>query len=80
MLITFSSPRAQPEVNTFYGANESPYFLIITLKFQLQIHYTLEVIAEYLFPVIQILNFLVCIFITASSPVSHTCPRRENKK
>ena len=46
-------------------------FLIITFKFQLQIHYTLEVIAENV-PItgIPILIFL-CIFITPSSPVSH---------
>ena len=51
-------------------------------KFQLQIHYTLEVVAENE-PVsgIPILIFL-CIFITALTPVSHTYfrPRRENKK
>ena len=57
-------------------------FLIVTPKFQLQIHYSLEVIAENV-PIsgIPIFNFLF-IFITASSTVSHTCfcPRRENKK
>ena len=55
-------------------------FLIITLKCQLQIHYTLEVIAENV-PIfgIPILIFL-CIFILALYPVSYTyfCPRREN--
>ena len=56
-------------------------FLIITPKFQLQIHYTLKVIAKNVtFSVVPI--SILCIFITASSPVSHTyfCPRRENKK
>ena len=44
-------------------------FLIITPKFQVQIHFTLEVIAENV-PIsgIPILIFL-CIFVTASSPV-----------
>ena len=57
-------------------------FLIVTPKFQLQIHYTLEDIAES----VQISSIPVLIFLgifkTASSPVSHTyfCPRRENKK
>ena len=54
-------------------------FLIITPKFQLQIHYTLVVIAESV-PIsgIPILVFLY-IFITASFPMSHSyfCPRRE---
>ena len=78
--ITFSSPRAQPEAVLFWY--ESPYFSNYNPKFQLQIHNTLEVIADNV-PIsgIPILIFL-CIFITASSPVSHTCfcLRRENKK
>ena len=32
--------------STFLVSNESPYFSHLTLKFQLQIYYTLEVIAE----------------------------------
>ena len=56
-------------------------FLIITPKFQIQIEYTLEVIAENV-PIsgIPILIFL-CIFITASFPsVTYVIlPRRENK-
>ena len=59
-------------------------FLIMTPKFQLQIHYTLEVIAENV-PISGIPIFIfLCIFIIAlaSPPVSNTyfCPRRENKK
>ena len=39
-------PRAQPEVVLFLVSNESPYFPHYNPKFQLQIHYTLEVKAE----------------------------------
>ena len=51
-------------------------FLIITPKFQLQIHYTLEVTTENVpFSGVPILIFL-CISIKVSSLVSHTydCP------
>ena len=78
--IAFSSPRAQPEVALFWCQMIAHIFLIITPKCQLQIHYTLAVIAENA-PIsgIPILIFL-CIFVTASPPVSHSyiCPRREN--
>ena len=76
--IAFSSPRAQLEVVLFWISNESPYFLIVNPKLQLQI----PVIGENV-PIsgVPILIFW-CIFITAYSPVSHSyfCPRRENKK
>ena len=57
-------------------------FLIIILKFHLQILCSFWDTAENVtITGIPISNFL-CIYITASSPVSHTyfCPRRENKK
>ena len=47
-------------------------FRIITPKFQLQIQYTLEVIVENV-PISGVTIFIfLCIFTTASSPVSHT--------
>ena len=58
------------------------FFPLQPLKFQLQIHCTLEGTAENV-PIIGIpILIFLCIYITASSPVSHTyfCPRRENKK
>ena len=65
----------------FWSQIKAHIFLIITQKFQLQIHYMLAVIAENV-PIfgIPILIFL-CIFITGTFPVSHSyfCPRRENK-
>ena len=77
MPITFSPPRVQPEV-FFMKAH---IFLSITPKFQLQIHYTLEVLTENA-PTSGIPIFIFsCNFLTASSPVSHTCfcLRREIK-
>ena len=82
MPITFSSPRVQPEVVLFWYQMKAHIFLIITPKFQLQVHNTLEVIAENV-PISGIPIFIfLCIFITASSPVLHNCfcPGRENKK
>ena len=63
------------------GLNQKYYFLvcqmkahifvIIVSKFQLQIHYTLEVITENV-PISSILILIfLCIFMTASFPVSH---------
>ena len=75
-------PRAQPEVVLLCCYLKAYIFLIITQKFQLQIHYTAEVTAENgSTSGIPILIFL-CIFVTASFPVLHTCFcfRRENKK
>ena len=49
MLITFSSPRVQLEVVGFFFfwyQMKAYIFLITTPKFELQIHYTLEIIAE----------------------------------
>ena len=82
--IAFSSPRAQPEVPVvlFWCQMKAHIFLIITPKFQLQIHYGILylVVTTENVPIsgIPILIFL-CIFISASSSVSHTyfCPRRE---
>ena len=75
-------PRAQLEVVPFFWCQMKPHiFLIIAPKFQLQIHYTSEVIAENV-PIsdIPILIF-ICIFITVSSPVSYTyfCPGKKIK-
>ena len=58
------------------------YFLTIIPKFQLQIHYTLEGTAENVQVIGVPILIILCIYITASSPVSHTyfCPRKENKK
>ena len=65
-------PRTQPEVGFFWCCTKALIFLIITPKFQLQIHYTLKVIAENVsISGIPILIFLL-IFMTASSPVSCT--------
>ena len=79
--ITFLSPRGQPEIVLFWcqiiAHIFSYYNPIISAS-----NYTLEVTAENVsISDIPILIFL-CIFITASSLVSHTnfCPRRENKK
>ena len=80
--IAFLSPRAQLEVVLFWYQMKAHIFLIITQKFHLQIHYTVAAIAEnVLISGIPILIFL-CIFITASSPVSlsYFCPRSENNK
>ena len=50
--IAFSSHRAQLEVVLFWCQMKAHIFLIVTPKFQLQLYYTLAVIAEiYLFPV-----------------------------
>ena len=83
MSITFSSPRAQPEVVYFLISNESPYFfLIANPEFQLQ---NLSSFGDITKGVklngIPENNFL-CIFIIASSPGVHTffCLWRVNKK
>ena len=75
--IAFSSPRAQPKVVIFWVSNESPYFSHLPKKVKLQIHYTLEVIAENVSISSVPTMVFSCIFITASSTVSHTyfCPR-----
>ena len=62
-------PMMQPEVVRFWCQMKAHTFLIITLKFQPQIHYTLEAIAENV-PISGIPIFIfLCIFITASTPV-----------
>ena len=72
---------AQPEVVHIWCQMKIHIFLRITPKFQLQIHYIVAGIAENV-PVFgkPILIFL-CIFITASSPVSlsYFYLRREHK-
>ena len=82
MLITFSSPRAQPKVVYFLISNESPYFLIANPKFQLQILFSFgDITKSVKLNGIPENNFL-CIFIIASSPGVHTffCLWRVNKK
>ena len=70
----------------FWCLNNAYIFLIIAPKFQLQIHYILEVLAEKCRPTCTYFRYtnliFLFIFITASSPVGHTyfCPRRENRK
>ena len=68
ILITQGSTRS----TTFLVSNEGPYFSHYDPKISQQIHYILEVIAENE-PIsdIPVMIFL-CIFIRASSPVSHT--------
>ena len=66
-----SHPQGSIRSSTFWCQIKAYIFLIITPKFQLQIHYALEVIAENVpFSGIPILTFL-CIFMTASSSVLH---------
>ena len=84
MLITFSSPRAQPEAVQFLILNESPYFssLVANPKFQLQIPCSFgDMTKNVKFIGIPENNFL-CFFIIASSPGVHTffCLWRVNKK
>ena len=71
MPITFSSPRAQPEVVYFLISNESPYFSDANPKFQLQILCSSGDITKSVK-----LNGIpendLCIFIIASSPGVHT--------
>ena len=82
MLITFSSPRVQPEVVHFFYQMKAHIFLFANPKFQLQIlcssgditkNVKLNVIPE---------NNFLCIFIIASSSGVHTffCLWRVNKK
>ena len=80
MPITFSSPRAQPEVVYFLISNESPYFSDCKSKFQLQILCSFGDITKSM-KLNPETNFL-CIFIIASSPGVHTffCLWRVNKK
>ena len=61
---------------------EAHIFLILIPKFQLQIHYTLKGTAENVQVIGVSIMIFLCIYLTASSPVSHTYfyPRRENKK
>ena len=72
MLITFSSPRAQPEVVYFWFQMKAHIFLIANLKFRLQTPCSFGDMAENVkFIGIPIINFL-CIYIIASSPGLHT--------
>ena len=83
MPITFSSPRAQPEVLHFLISNERSYiFLFANPKFQFQILCSFgDITKNVKLNVIPENNFL-CIFIIASSPGVHTffCLWRVNKK
>ena len=82
MPITFSSPRAQPEVVYFLISNESPYFLIANPKFQLQILCSFGDITKSVKLIGIPENNFLCIFIVASSPGVHIffCLWRVNKK
>ena len=75
-------PRVQPEVVCVLVSNESPYFSHYNPKISaLNSLYFGSYSRNVYISGIPIFTFL-CIFITASSPVSYTCfwPRRENKK
>ena len=82
MLITFSSPRAQPEVVFFWYQMKAHIFLIANPKFQLQILCSFGDITK----IVKLIgipeNNFLCIFIIASSPGVHTffCLWRVNKK
>ena len=82
MPITFSSPRAQPEVVYFLISNESPYFCYCKSKISAQIPCSFGDITKSVnLNGIPENNFL-CIFIAASSPGVHTffCLWRVNKE
>ena len=82
MPITFSSPRAQPEVVYFWYQMKAHIFLIANPKFQLQILCSFgDITKSVKLNGIPENNFL-CIFIIASSPGVHTffCLWRVNKK
>ena len=81
MPIKFSSPRAQLEVVYFLISNESPYFLIGNLQFQLQIPCSFGDITK-MVKLNGIPENNLCIFIIASSPGVHIffCLWRANKK
>ena len=82
MPITFSSPKAQPEVVYFLISNESPYFLVANPKFQLQILCSFGDIPKMVKLIGIPENNFLCIFITASSPGVRTffCLWKVNKK
>ena len=69
--IVLSSPRAQPEVVLFWCQMKTHIFSHCNPKFQLQIHYTLEVIAEnvYLFPIYQF--WFIYVFSLQPHPQGH---------
>ena len=82
MPITFSSPRAQPEVVHFLISNESPYFSNCKSKISASILCSFgDITKSVKLNGIPENNFL-CIFIIASSPGVHTfvCLWRVNKK
>ena len=84
MPITFSSPRAQPEVVFFFFLYQmkAHIFVITNPKFQLQILCSFgDLTKNVKFIGIPENNFL-CIFIIASSPGEHTffCLWKVNKK
>ena len=72
MPITFSSPRAQPEVVHFWYQMKAHIFLVANPKFQLQILCSFGDITKYVkLNGIPEKNFL-CIFIIAAYPGVHT--------
>ena len=82
MAITFSSPKCNRKWCFFFlVSDESPYFSHYNLKISASIHNTLEVIAENVLISGTPIFIFLCIFITASSPVSHDCfcPREKIK-
>ena len=82
MPITFSSPRAQPEVVYFLISMKAPIFLIANPKFQLQILCSFGDTTKSVKLIGIPENNFLCIFILASSPGVHTffCLWRVNKK
>ena len=73
MFPLYSHPQGSTGSSIFWCQMKANIFLIIIPKFQLRIHYTLADIAENV-PIsgTLILIFFLCIFITASSQVSHS--------
>ena len=82
MPITFSSPRAQPEVVYFWFQMKVHIFLIANLKFLLQTPWSFGDMAENVKLIGIPINKFLCIYIIASSPGLHTlfCLWRVNKK
>ena len=83
MPITFSSPRAQPEVVHFLISNESPYFsTVANPNFQLQILCSYGDMTKNVKLIGIPENNFLCIFIIASSQGVHSffCLLRVNKK
>ena len=82
MPITFSSPRAQPEVVFFWFWMKAHTFLLSNLKFRLQTPCSLGDMAGSVKLIGIPINDFLCIYLIASSPGLHTlfCLWRVNKK